>query len=125
MSFYKSGIVAFCFLCACSSPDKTTGFWQEMHNKTAINTGLQRTGQQVYDYKCHECHSRNTQGAPMPGDNYEWRLRYKKGMEVLLKHTIEGFNRGLMPARGGCRDCSEYELRNAIIYMLKQSSVSM
>ncbi len=96
-----------------------------MHTKTAINTGIQRSGQDVYDYKCYECHSRNTQGAPMPGDHYEWNRRYQKGLSVLLQHTLEGFNRGLMPARGGCRDCSEQELKNAILYMLKRSEVNL
>ncbi len=111
------------FISACTNENKTTGFWQEMHTKTAINTGLQRTGQQVYDHKCYECHTRNTQGAPMPGDNYEWSLRYRKGMDVLLEHAINGFNRGVMPKRGGCRDCSEQELKNAIVYMLKSSGI--
>ena len=118
-------ILLLFFINGCANDGTTTGFWQEMHNVTAINTGLQRTGQQVYDFKCYECHTRNTQGAPMPGDNYEWNRRYQKGFDVLLKHTINGFNRGVMPIRGGCRDCSEQELENAIIYMLNQSGIAI
>jgi len=113
------------FINGCTNNDKTTGFWQEWHNETPINTGIQRTGKQVYDFKCYECHTKNTQGAPMPGDNYEWNRRYQKGIDVLIKHTIEGFNRGVMPKRGGCRDCSEQELKNAIIYMLNKSGITV
>ena len=119
------GILFLCFINGCVNDDKTTGFWQEMHTETAINTGIQRTGQQVYDFKCYECHTRNTQGAPMPGDNYEWNRRYRKGFNILLKHTINGFNRGVMPERGGCRDCSEQELENAIVYMLNKSDIAI
>jgi len=121
-----SVLVLFLFIISgCTNDNKTTGFWQEMHNVTAINTGTQRTGQQVYDSKCYECHARNTQGAPMPGDNYEWSRRYKKGFNTLVKHSIEGFNRGVMPKRGGCRDCSNKELENAIVYMLNESNIQI
>ena len=59
----------------------------------------------------------------MPGDNYEWNRRYQKGFDVLLKHAIDGFNRGVMPERGGCKDCSKKELERAIVYMLNKSDV--
>jgi cytochrome c5 len=61
----------------------------------------------------------------MPGDNYEWNRRYKKGFDMLIKHTIDGYNRGVMPKRGGCRNCSEKELENAIVYMLNKSGVAI
>lgn len=119
------GIVLLSFITGCTNENTTTGYWQEMHRETEINSGIQRTGQQVYDYKCYECHARNTQGAPMPGDNYEWGRRYQKGFDVLMQHTMYGFNRGVMPIRGGCRDCSEKELKNAVIYMLSNSGIEI
>lgn len=119
------GLFLLYFIAGCANEEKTTGFWQEMHTDTLINTGTQRSGAQVYKYKCYECHDRNTQGAPMPGDNYEWSIRYQKGFDVLLKHSIYGYNRGVMPIRGGCRDCSEKELSNALIYMLKSSGIEI
>lgn len=121
-----SAVLLLCISNVSISKDQTTtGFWQEWQVETAINKGVQRTGKQVYDFKCYECHTRNTQGAPMPGDNYEWGQRYKKGLDVLMKHALEGFNRGVMPIRGGCRDCSEKELENAVIYMLNQSGIEI
>ncbi len=110
------------FFNGCVHEGKTTGFWQEMHSATPVNTGIQRNGSQIYHYKCHECHDRNTQGAPMPGDTYDWNVRYQKGLQALVQHSIDGFNRGLMPSRGGCRNCSDQELNNAIIYMLKKAA---
>ena len=109
----------------CVKEEKTTGFWQEMQAVTPINTGKQRNGLQVYEYRCRGCHGKNTQGAPMPGDYYEWKLRYQKGIDVLMEHTIKGFNRGLMPSRGGCKDCSETELKNAVLYFLKTSGIEI
>lgn len=113
------------FSIACAhETTTTTGFWQEMQEEVSVNDGPPRTGEQVYEYRCKSCHARNTQGAPMPGDEYEWRRRAAKGMSVLMEHTINGYQRTLMPARGGCLDCNEEELRNALVYMLEKSGIN-
>ncbi len=110
-------------LAGCAS-DTTTGFWQEMQDEVALNDGSQRSGEQVYQFRCQGCHGKNTQGAPMPGDTYEWGKRSAKGLEVLMAHTIDGYKQ-TMPPRGGCRNCSDLELRRAMMYMLQQSEIQL
>lgn len=100
----------------------TTGYEQERYNPPPVYNGPVRTGQQVYDYACKTCHDRTTQGAPLPNDDVEWGMRAIKGMEVLMKHVKEGY-RELMPEKGGCRNCSDEELRAGILYMLETSGV--
>ncbi|PKM13212.1 MAG: hypothetical protein CVV13_02210 [Gammaproteobacteria bacterium HGW-Gammaproteobacteria-3] len=107
---------------ACAPDNKTTGFWQEMRQQVAINEGKQRTGEEVYQYRCRGCHGKNTQGAPMPGDRYEWQRRSRQGMVVLMEHTLKGYKQ-TMPPRGGCPDCSDAELRRALDYMLAQDEL--
>ena len=51
------------------------------------------------------------------------RLR-KKGLDTLLKHSMEGFNNYLMPPKGGCRDCNQEEVYAAVFYMLKRSGIN-
>ncbi|NOR69729.1 MAG: hypothetical protein GQ532_08580 [Methylomarinum sp.] len=109
----------------CNNSKTTTGFLEEMRANIAINDGPARSGEYIYNYRCKTCHDRNTQGAPMPGDEYEWQLRAKKGFDLLMDHTINGYSRTLMPAKGGCRDCNETELRNAVIYMLQTSGIEL
>ena len=109
----------------CKNKNTTTGFLEEMRADIEVNKGSPRSGKHIYDYRCKTCHDRNTQGAPMPGDEYEWQLRAAKGLDVLMEHTINGYQRTLMPAKGGCRDCNEVELRNAVIYMLKTSGIEL
>lgn len=111
-------------LVGCASEPTTTGFWQEMQDQVTINQGQQRSGEQVYQFRCQGCHGKNTQGAPMPGDRYQWERRGAQGLEVLMAHTINGYKQ-TMPPRGGCRDCSELELRRALIYMLEQSEIQV
>lgn len=99
----------------------TTGFWEEFHRPPESYRGPPRSGRQIYDLHCRACHGKGTQGAPMPGDGYEWGRRRQQGVESLLVHAINGFGRGLMPPRGGCGNCSDAELRAAILYMLERS----
>ena len=43
---------------------------------------------------------------------------HQKSIDGLFKHTDEGFN--AMPARGGCFECSDRQLKLAIAAMLPQ-----
>lgn len=103
--------------------DTTTGFLQEI-TELRVHHGPNRSGKEVYEYRCKGCHGKNTQGAPMPDDNFEWSMRLrKKGLDLLLKHSMEGFNNYLMPPMGGCRDCNQEEVYAAVFYMLKTSGI--
>ena len=100
----------------------TTGYAQERYNSGPIYNGPVRTGQQVYDYACKTCHDRTTQGAPLPDDEIEWGLRAQKGIDVLMTHVKDGYLE-LMPEKGGCRNCSDEELRAGIMYIMERSGV--
>ncbi len=99
----------------------TQGYRDEINRPAEPYKGPPRTGAQVYAYRCAACHAKTTQGAPMPGDDFEWQRRARQGMKVLMQHTIEGYKQLLMPPRGGCENCSDAELKAAVIYILKQS----
>lgn len=100
--------------------ETTTGYMQEM-TEIRVHNGPDRSGLEVYEFRCKGCHARNTQGAPMPNDKFDWSMRMKKGFNVLMDHSMNGFNNYLMPPKGGCRDCNENEVRNAVIYMIESS----
>lgn len=59
-------------------------------------------------------------GAPEIGNERAWGARLKQGMEVLFKHTDEGFN--AMPPRGGCFECTDKQLILAIIAMVPKQA---
>jgi len=119
-----SGVFAATDSGAKSKPLKgTQGYRDEIGQPPEPYKGPPRTGAQVYAYRCAACHAKTTQGAPMPGDDLEWGLRAKQGMKVLMQHTVNGYKQLLMPPRGGCRNCSDAELKAAIVYMLKESGV--
>jgi cytochrome c5 len=74
----------------------------------------QRSGEQVYQSACFACHGTGALDAPKPNSE-AWKPRLAQGFDVLLKHSIEGFNN--MPAMGTCTTCSEDEIAAAIRFM--------
>lgn len=77
-----------------------------------------RGGQEVYAAACAACHDSGAAGAPKLGDTGAWSGRISKGNETLYNHAINGFN--AMPAKGGCGDCSDEEVQNAVDYMVAE-----
>lgn len=72
----------------------------------------------LYDQTCRACHASSRTGAPMAGDAQAWAPRMAQGMDVLVEHTINGYNG--MPPLGACMDCSEDDYVALIRYMAGQ-----
>jgi cytochrome c5 len=81
------------------------------------------TGPQVYNSACTICHGTGVGGAPVTGDAEAWAPRLAQGMDVLIRHSIEGFtgDAGYMPPKGGRVDLSDDEVIGATEYMIEQS----
>lgn len=79
-----------------------------------------RDGATIYTQKCAMCHSAGIAGAPKMGDAAAWVDRIGKGEELLISNAIQGFqgNTGMMPAKGGCADCSDEEIQEAVKHMI-------
>ena len=63
-------------------------------------------------------------GAPKLGDAAQWAERIAQGMDVLVRHAIEGYqgSSGFMPAKGARLDLSDEEVADAVDYMVSESS---
>ena len=82
------------------------------------------TGPQVYNSACNACHGLGVAGAPKVGDAAQWTDRIAQGMDVLVRHAIEGFqgSTGFMPAKGARLDLSDEEVADAVDYMVSEST---
>lgn len=80
-------------------------------------------GKSTYNKTCVLCHGVGAAGAPKPGDKADWGPRIAQGMDVLYKHSMDGFTgaKGVMPARGGAAALSDDEVKAAVDYMVEQS----
>jgi len=94
--------------------NQSGGHWTEPVSR--MGPTPDRTGKQVVDERCANCHRTGEGGAPRIGDLAAWIPRLKQGVDVLVRSGIKGH--GSMPARGGQADLTDGELRNAVIYMI-------
>ena len=76
---------------------------------------LARTGRQIVEARCSQCHEEGKGGAPRIGDRAAWIPRLRNGFELTVRSAINGH--GGMPARGGLPDLTDWEIRSAIVYM--------
>lgn len=89
------------------------GDWVEPAARSDIMA--ERSGKEVVDAYCSECHQDGKGGAPKIGDLGAWVLRLRQGLPYAVRSAIRGH--GGMPPRGGVADLTDDELRNAILYM--------
>lgn len=73
----------------------------------------------MFNSFCMACHATGAAGAPKVGDKAAWELRFKQGMDTLVKNAVNGIR--AMPPKGTCGDCSDDELKGAIAHMLNES----
>lgn len=81
-----------------------------------------KAGEKIYQQFCSNCHAQKPLipvGAPMIGDEKAWTKRLSKGQKMLLENTLNGY--GVMPARGGCFECSDEQIQMSINYILDSS----
>jgi cytochrome c5 len=74
-----------------------------------------RSGEAVYNAACMACHASGAAGAPKLGDKAAWSPRIGQGAARLTQHALQGFKG--MPAKGGCTNCSDAEIKAAVEYL--------
>lgn len=79
-----------------------------------------QNGKQVYENYCYICHQQGVAGAPMFGNAHDWQPRAQKGIATLMKHALDGYR--YMPPRGTCLECSDDEIKQAVTYMVAEST---
>lgn len=88
----------------------------------AYSSPKSRSGEQVVQERCQECHANGSNGAPKIGDMDAWKPRLKAGVPPLVKSAISGHN--AMPARGGMVSLSDAEMRAAVEFMVGKLGAS-
>ena len=82
-----------------------------------------RGGAEVVAGFCAGCHQGAIQNAPKIGDNAAWVSRMGAGPDALIASAIQG--KGGMPPKGGCVNCSDEEIRKAVLDMLENSGIEI
>jgi cytochrome c5 len=85
----------------------------------ATAKAAERTGKEVVDAVCGNCHTSGKDGSPKIGDKQAWSRRAENGLGALTQHALKGIRK--MPAHGGNQDVSDFEIQRAITHMVNQS----
>jgi cytochrome c5 len=83
---------------------------------------VERTGEQVYQAVCTNCHQSGALGAPKYGNKGDWGKRIALGYEALIKNATEGVRQ--MPPRGGDPEISDIEMARVVAYMANAAGAS-
>jgi cytochrome c5 len=89
----------------------------------AATTVQANDGQAVYNSACFACHTTGVAGAPKIGDKANWAPRIAQGIDLLYKHSLEGYQgkAGYMPPKGGFAHLSDAHVKLAVDYMVKSA----
>lgn len=70
---------------------------------------------ELWTASCRGCHTSRMSGAPRPGDAAAWAPIIAQGMDTMLEHTINGYQK--MPPLGLCSACTEEDFVALISWM--------
>ncbi len=107
--FFVMSVMSLVSLAASHHPEE---FLKEI-------SGSKTEASKIVQHYCAMCHAPNPVvpvGAPLMGDEAAWKPRIKKGLDQLFTHLSEGYN--AMPARGGCFECTDKQLMQALLALL-------
>ena len=79
----------------------------------------QRSGKEVVESTCINCHGSGAQGAPKIGDRQAWAKRSAQGISSLTQTVIKGIRN--MPGHGGNAGLTDLELARGVAYMVNAS----
>ena len=87
------------------------------------DTSISTVGISTYNQVCMVCHLPGIAGAPKLGDKADWDKRIDQGFDVLIDHSLNGYqgDSGVMPAKGGNMSLTEEDVAAAVQYMVDQS----
>lgn len=79
----------------------------------------ERSGMDVVNAVCANCHLSGANGAPKIGDKAAWSKRASQGLTSLTQHALTGMRS--MPSHGGKLDLTDLEIGRAVTYMVNKS----
>ena len=77
-------------------------------------------GKAVFNHACLTCHGNSVRDAPRVGDMAAWQARLAQGLDVLIRHALDGHGR--MPPRGGYITLTDHEVSSAVAYVYQMGT---
>jgi cytochrome c5 len=94
----------------------------EVQLAAAMGPKAARSGEDVYNQVCKNCHEGGLAGAPKFGDKAAWAKVIAQGQSVAVGHAQNGIR--AMPAKGGNPDLDNTEVERAVVFMANRSGAT-
>jgi len=109
----------FIFINGCG--EKRKNIYEEFDFSTLPKSVISN-GEKIYMRACFACHNTGREGATLLSETRQWNRTAKKGIEILYQNVLQGYTGmgGVMPPKGNCWDCTEDDIRQAILYIYHQ-----
>ena len=75
----------------------------------------EKTGAEVYETVCSDCHGTGKHDAPVFGDRKRWGKLVREGFNDLVPAALRGIRK--MPAMGGNPALTDLEVARAVVHM--------
>ena len=85
-------------------------------------------GKNIFNQSCITCHLYGTGGATILNDKKSWnKILGNKDKKTIYLNVLNGFlgEKGPMPSKGACINCSDTDLLDAIEYILSINNLSI
>ncbi|MEO2176444.1 MAG: c-type cytochrome [bacterium] len=116
-----------CILCVsaagCGTPTDVKTEQTDSDKSSEIAAMPDETSMQKWAKSCALCHVDGVGGAPRTGVADDWTPRLAQGKQLLMEHTIEGFNN--MPPLGYCMSCETDDFSTMIDFMTNTTGESL
>ncbi len=87
--------------------------------QVAVAQTKERSGKEVVEAACGNCHVKGENGAPKIGDQKAWSNLSKRGLSGLTDSALAGIRK--MPPHGANLTLTDTEIKRGISYMVNQS----
>tara|TARA_B110000977_G_C10836595_1_gene400241 strand:+ start:115 stop:477 length:363 start_codon:yes stop_codon:yes gene_type:complete len=103
-------------LAGCNQSNPAGSKVESRSSVTSTEVASPTTAQmRLWSSSCALCHVTGQGGAPRIGNQDEWSPRTAQGIDVLLEHTLNGYNN--MPPLGYCMACEASDFVALIEFM--------
>ena len=109
---------------ACSEKEQSASINYSWSDMADINDRLNR-GKKYFFQHCSVCHIHSIQGDPHFKNKKYWLKVYNQDLSTTLSNIKKGYKgeSGVMPINGGCYQCTDEQLLDALMYLFKKTEV--
>ena len=126
----KISFILLLFIISCNyeEKEKQNNFEKKASLEIKNTSEIKNNGEKIFNKSCATCHLYGTVGSIIINDKKKWEnIINKRTVDEIYNNVLNGYvgKNGIMPSRGGCINCSDNDLIDAVNYIISFNSISI